>query len=155
MMAPIGDRGIMAGAMSATNDSSEPTLRDAALAAHARAHCPYSGYAVGAAVRTASGRVFAGCNVENAAYPEGTCAETAAIAAMVLAGERDIVEVAVVTAGDEPGTPCGGCRQRLREFTRPDAVVYASTVDGAALVTTMAEMLPDSFGPERLPVAQD
>ena len=83
------------------------------MAARANAHCPYSGYAVGAAIRTALGTVFTGCNVENAAYPEGTCAETGAIAAMVLAGERTIREVAVVTDGDAPGTPCGGCRQRL------------------------------------------
>ncbi len=125
-------------------------LFDAALAAQSQAHCPYSNYAVGAAIRTASGAIHAGCNVENAAYPEGTCAEAGAIAAMVLAGEREIVEVVVVTGGATPGTPCGGCRQRLREFAGPDAVIHATTNDGAALTMTMTELLPSSFGPEFL-----
>jgi cytidine deaminase len=125
-------------------------LFDAALAAQAQAHCPYSGYAVGAAIRTASGAIYAGCNVENAAYPEGTCAEAGAIAAMVLAGERKIVDVVVVTAGAAPGTPCGGCRQRFREFAAPNAVIHATTNDGAALTMTMADLLPSSFGPEFL-----
>ncbi len=133
----------------------DPTLFDAALAAWKQAHSPYSGYPVGVALRTPSGAVFTGCNVENASYPEGTCAETGAIAAMVLAGERAITEVVVVTGGDVPGTPCGGCRQRLREFAGPDAVVHSSTVDGETRRSTMAELLPDSFGPERLPQSQD
>jgi len=136
-------------------DDAMQTMFDAAIAAQSNAHCPYSNYPVGAAVRTASGAVFAGCNVENAAYPNGTCAEAGAIAAMVLAGERDIVEVVTVTGGDVPGTPCGGCRQRIREFARPDAVIVATTTDGgldpkASLRTIMCDLLPDSFGPERL-----
>ncbi len=125
-------------------------LIEAAVAAQANAHCPYSNYPVGAAIRTVSGAVFAGCNVENAAYPSGTCAEAGAIAAMALAGEREIVEVVVVTGGATPGTPCGGCRQRLREFAAPDVVVHAVNNDGAALRITMAELLPSSFGPEFL-----
>lgn len=130
-------------------------LLEAAVAAQSNAHCPYSNYPVGAAVRVASGATFSGCNVENAAYPNGTCAEAGAIAAMVLAGERDIVEVVTVTGGDVPGTPCGGCRQRIREFARPDAVIVATTNVGgldpdASIRTTMADLLPDSFGPERL-----
>jgi cytidine deaminase len=125
-------------------------LFDSALAAQTQAHCPYSNYAVGAAIRTVSGAIYAGCNVENAAYPEGTCAEAGAIAAMVLAGEREIVEVVVVTGGATPGTPCGGCRQRFREFAGPDAVIHATTSDGAALKMTMADLLPTSFGPEFL-----
>ena len=139
--------------MSSTDDhtpAAPADLFDAALAAHAQAHCPYSRYAVGAAIRTVSGAIFAGCNVENAAYPEGTCAEAGAIAAMVLAGERKIVEVVVVTGGATPGTPCGGCRQRLREFAGPEVVVHATTNDGAALKMTMADLLPTSFGPEFL-----
>lgn len=126
-------------------------LFEAARAAQSRAHCPYSGYPVGAAVRTASGRIYTGCNVENASYPEGTCAEAGAIAAMALAGERSVVDVVVVTGGDVPGTPCGGCRQRLREFAAPDTVIHCVSVDGAVLRSTMAGLLPDSFGPERLP----
>ena len=125
-------------------------LIEAAVTAQANAHCPYSNYSVGAAIRTASGAVFAGCNVENAAYPEGTCAEAGAIAAMVLAGEREIAEVVVVTGGSTAGTPCGGCRQRLREFAAPDVIVHALSNDGAALRMTMAELLPSSFGPEFL-----
>jgi cytidine deaminase len=125
-------------------------LFEVALAAQGQAHCPYSKYAVGAAIRTASGAIHAGCNVENAAYPEGTCAEAGAIAAMVLAGEREIVELVVVTGGAAPGTPCGGCRQRLREFARPDAVIHATTNDGVMLTMTMSDLLPSSFGPEFL-----
>ena len=121
-----------------------------ARAAKAASYSPYSGYAVGAAVRAASGEVFTGCNVENAAYPEGTCAEAGAIAAMVLAGEREIIEVAVVTDGTTPGTPCGGCRQRLREFTAPTVLIHAVSTDGASLSVSMADLLPDSFGPEFL-----
>ena len=136
-------------------DDAMQTMFDAAVAAQSNAHCPYSNYPVGAAVRTASGAIFAGCNVENAAYPNGTCAEAGAIAAMVLAGERDIVDVVTVTGGDVPGTPCGGCRQRIREFARPDAVIVSTTTDGgldpdASLRTVMSDLLPDSFGPERL-----
>ncbi len=126
-------------------------LLDAARAAKERAHCPYSNYPVGAAIRAASGQIYAGCNVENAAYPEGTCAEAGAIAAMVLAGDHEIVEVAVVTGGATPGTPCGGCRQRLREFAAPDVLVHAANGTGTSLTLSMADLLPDSFGPEQLP----
>ena len=88
----------------------------AALAARARAYAPYSRFLVGAALRTDAGDVFSGCNVENAAYPEGTCAEAGAIAAMALAGGRRVAELVVAGAG--LCTPCGGCRQKLREFGR-------------------------------------
>ena len=125
-------------------------LYEAAVAALGQSYSPYSHYPVGAAVRTASGRVFAGCNVENAAFPLGSCAEAGAIAAMALAGERDIVEVVTVTGGAEPGTPCGGCRQRLREFAGPSVPVHATTVDGQVLSSTIADLLPHSFGPEHL-----
>ena len=89
----------------------------AALAARGRAYAPYSRFQVGAALRTEDGAVFAGCNVENAAFPEGTCAEAGAIAAMVMGdGSRRIAEVVVAAEAKEPCTPCGGCRQKLREF---------------------------------------
>ena len=136
-------------------DDTISDLREGALAAHANAHCPYSRYAVGAAIRSRSGSIYTGCNVENAAYPEGICAETAAIGAMVLAGEREIAEVLVVSSGEVPGTPCGGCRQRLREFADPDVVVHSTTVGGATTTSTVAALLPDSFGPERLTFGQD
>jgi cytidine deaminase len=95
--------------------------------------------------------VITGCNVENAAYPLGSCAEAGAIAAMVLAGERSIAEVVVVTDGDEPGTPCGGCRQRIREFAGPDVLVHSvSASTGATISMPLADLLPHSFGPEFL-----
>ncbi len=91
-------------------------LLKAALAARANAHAPYSGFKVGAAIRCPDGSVFAGCNVENVAYPQGTCAEAGAIAAMVAAGQRTIAEVLVVATGPQTIAPCGGCRQKLAEF---------------------------------------
>jgi cytidine deaminase len=127
-------------------------LHEAATAAMAQSYSPYSGYPVGAAVRTSSGRVFAGCNVENASYPLGSCAEAGVIAAMVLAGERHIVEVVTTTGGERPGTPCGGCRQRLREFAALTVPVYATTAHGTVVALTIGELLPESFGPEFLHV---
>ena len=126
-------------------------LLAAATRAHLGAYWPYSHYRVGAAIRTGSGAVIVGCNVENAAYPLGSCAEAGAIAAMVMSGEHSIVEVVVVTDGDTPGTPCGGCRQRLREFAGPDVFVHSVAASGGVITMTMAELLPHSFGPESLP----
>ncbi len=125
-------------------------LFQAAKAVQANAHAPYSHYRVGAAVRTASGRVFAGCNVENAAYPQGSCAEAGAISAMVAAGENTIVAVLTVADGEEIGTCCGGCRQRLREFASGNTPVYAAGPGGVRATFTLAELLPHSFGPEHL-----
>jgi cytidine deaminase len=125
-------------------------LHDAAIDAQRQAHCPYSDYPVGAAIRTPSGHIFSGCNVENASFPEGTCAEAGAIAAMVAAGERVIVDIVTVTDSDVPGTPCGGCRQRIREFARPDTRIHAISTAGVSITSTMAGLLPDSFGPEQL-----
>ncbi len=130
--------------------SPPPDLLAAAEAARARAYCPYSGYHVGAALRTVSGALITGCNVENASYPLGTCAEAGAIAAMLLAGETAIAEVLVVTDGDVPGTPCGGCRQRLREFAALDVVIHSVSATGEVLSRTLDELLPHSFGPEFL-----
>ena len=112
----------------------DPELVAAAREAHLQAYCPYSHYRVGAAIRTVSGSVIVGCNVENAAYPLGSCAEAGAIAAMVVAGERDIAEIVVVTDGDEPGTPCGGCRQRIREFAGPGVGVHSVSRVGRGVV---------------------
>jgi len=116
-----------------------------ARAVRENAHAPYSNFKVGAAVKTAAGTVFVGCNVENVAYPEGTCAEAGAIAAMCAAGEREIVEVAVIADSPQPVTPCGGCRQKLAEFASGDTVVTMATVDGVQQVTTVAELLPGQF----------
>ena len=105
-------------------------LFEAALRARRHAHAPYSRFAVGAAVRSASGAIFAGCNVENAAYPSGVCAETAAIAAMVYAGEREIADILVLGQGDEPLTPCGACRQRILEFATPQTLIHCASAAG-------------------------
>jgi len=125
-------------------------LFQAAKAVQAMAHAPYSRFRVGAAVRTSSGRVFSGCNVENAAYPQGTCAEAGAISAMVAAGESNIVAVLTVCDGDAIGTCCGGCRQRLREFASGNTPIYAAGPDGVRATFTLEELLPHSFGPEHL-----
>ena len=128
----------------------EPALVNAARAARAQAYAPYSHFAVGAAVLDDQGRIHAGCNVENASYPEGLCAEAGAIAAMVLAGGRRIVAVAVFGEHPEPVTPCGGCRQKLREFAADDAVVLVADPTGLRLRRTLGELLPASFGPGHL-----
>jgi len=134
--------------MSAREPDSE--LLRAAQEIHLRAYCPYSNYRVGAAIRTATGALVVGCNVENAAFPLGSCAEAAAISAMVAAGERSIAEIVVVTDGEQPGTPCGGCRQRIREFAGPDVPVHSVAASGSTWSTTVADLLPHSFGPEFL-----
>ncbi|KZY35611.1 cytidine deaminase, partial [Roseovarius sp. HI0049] len=110
-----------------------------------RAYAPYSGFKVGAAIRSASGHVFVGCNVENVAYPEGTCAEAGAIAAMVAAGEGEIAEVAVIADSPAPVTPCGGCRQKLAEFGKAGVPVTLATVGGVEKTVTLAELLPLAF----------
>ncbi len=122
----------------------------AALVAVARevrenAYVPYSNFKVGAAIRGKSGAVYLGVNVENVAYPEGTCAEAGAIAAMVAAGETEIAEVAVIADSPIPVSPCGGCRQKLAEFGKGDVRVTLATTDGETLQTTLADLLPGAF----------
>ncbi|MGN6157039.1 MAG: cytidine deaminase [Devosia sp.] len=131
--------------------ASDAELFAAAEAVRARAYAPYSRFAVGAAILADDGRVYAGCNVENAAYPIGNCAEASAIAAMIAGGGRRIRRVYVTGPGAVPVTPCGGCRQRIREFADPDVVVISHGVDGAPLAQTLEQLLPHSFGPEYLP----
>jgi len=122
----------------------------AANAARVNAHAPYSNFLVGACLRGKSGRLYAGCNVENAAYPQGQCAEATAIGVMVAAGEKAIAEILVVHDGPILAGPCGGCRQRLREFAGLDAPVYLCWPDGLQRTLTLGELLPLSFGPEQL-----
>ncbi len=110
------------------------------------AHAPYSGFKVGAALRAASGAVYTGCNVENVAYPEGTCAEAGAIAAMVAAGETALHEVYVIAGSPDPVPPCGGCRQKLAEFGGGDVRVTLATLEGIERTTTIADLLPGAFG---------
>lgn len=125
-------------------------LLEAARAVQRQAHVPYSHYPVGAAIRTTSGRVFSGCNVENAAYPEGTCAEAGAIAAMVAAGEREIAVILTVADGAGVATPCGGCRQKIREFAVEATRIHCAGPDGIGASFSMNDLLPASFGPEHL-----
>jgi cytidine deaminase len=125
-------------------------LAQAARAVRANAHAPYSGFAVGAALRDEQGRLHVGCNVENAAYPEGLCAEAVALGALVAAGGRTVTAVAVVADSPRPITPCGGCRQKLREFAADAVPVLCGNLQGPAVHTTMGELLPYSFGPEHL-----
>jgi len=125
-------------------------LLGAARAVRENAHAPYSNFKVGAAIRTASGAVYSGCNVENVAYPEGTCAEAGAIAAMCAAGEYVIAEVAVIADSPEPVPPCGGCRQKLAEFASGDVKVTMATLGRARRTATVGELLPGAFGAAHL-----
>ena len=120
-------------------------LTDAARAVRDRAYAPYSEFKVGAALRAASGRGYSGCNVENVAYPEGTCAEAGAIAAMIAGGDTEIAEVAVIADSPDPVPPCGGCRQKLAEFAKPDVAVTLATTSGQTLVLSVADLLPGAF----------
>ncbi|MDE4096133.1 cytidine deaminase [Phaeobacter gallaeciensis] len=122
------------------------SLKEAAIAVRENAHAPYSNFKVGAAIRAASGTVYVGCNVENVAYPEGTCAEAGAIAAMVAAGETQLAEVYVIADSPDPVPPCGGCRQKLAEFGCGDVPVTMGTTAGAERRTTIADLLPGAFG---------
>lgn len=121
------------------------TLTDAARAVRENAYAPYSRFKVGAALRAADGAVYTGVNVENAAYPQGTCAEAGAIAAMVAAGQTRIHEIAVIADCPEPVPPCGGCRQKLAEFAGPDTPVTLATTSGMSLTTTVGALLPGAF----------
>ncbi|PWE27305.1 cytidine deaminase [Pararhodobacter marinus] len=121
------------------------SLSEAAIAVQKMAYVPYSRFKVGAAIRAVSGNVYSGCNVENVAYPQGTCAEAGAIAAMVAGGDTEIAEVVVVADSCDPTPPCGGCRQKLREFAGPDVTVTMLTLDGRSLTMTMEALLPGAF----------
>ncbi len=115
---------------------------------------PYSHFPVGAAVLTGAGMIYAGANVENAAYPQGWCAEASAIAAMVSAGERRIEAVLTIADGDEVPTCCGGCRQKIREFADPSTPILACGPHGLRVTFSLAELLPHSFGPSNLGVGE-
>jgi cytidine deaminase len=123
----------------------------AAAAARANAYAPYSRFAVGAAIRAEDGTLHAGANVENAAYPQGQCAEASAIGAMIAAGGRRISEMVVLADGAALCTPCGGCRQRIREFADADTRIHLCGPEGLRRTVTLGELLPLSFGPENLP----
>ena len=124
-------------------------LHRLAVTAMARTHSPYSSFPVGAAIRTEDGRTYAGCNVENVAYPEGWCAETSAISHMVMDGGGVIAEVAVLGLKADLCTPCGGCRQRLAEFGTAETKVHLCNADGLVKTVTLGELLPLGFDMEK------
>ena len=115
-----------------------------------KAYVPYSNYPVGALVVTDKGNSYSGCNVENASYPLGNCAEASAIASMVIGGEKKIKTIYVMTKNDEGGIPCGGCRQRIREFSDENTQIIMCSPDGVQQRINLSELLPNSFGPEHL-----
>ncbi|MGJ8602926.1 MAG: cytidine deaminase [Marivita sp.] len=121
-------------------------LKIAAQAVRENAYAPYSNFKVGAALRGSDGVIYVGCNVENVAYPEGTCAEAGAIAAMNAAGVREITEAYVIADSPDPVPPCGGCRQKLAEFAAKDVPVTLATTDGIERQTTVGNLLPGAFG---------
>ena len=115
-----------------------------------KAYAPYSNFLVGAAIKAKNGTVFSGCNVENAAYPEGTCAEAGAIAAMIASGQREIIEVVVAADSQTPVTPCGGCRQKLAEFSNSNVIVIFSNLNGEVGRMTVEQLLPGAFEKEQM-----
>lgn len=121
-----------------------------AKTAMSKAYVPYSKFQVGVAIETANGLYYSGCNVENASYPEGTCAEAGAIAAMILDGESQIKNIYVMGNGNELVTPCGGCRQRIREFASEETSIHVCSATEVRQSFSMNELLPYSFGPENL-----
>ncbi|WP_421953120.1 cytidine deaminase [Pelagibacterium sp.] len=125
----------------------DKSLFDAAEAVRARAYAPYSNFQVGAAILADDGNIYSGCNVENAAYPVGNCAEPSAIAAMLAGGGKRIEKILVTGPGAAPVTPCGGCRQRIREFASETTPIICLGVEGEPLHTTLGKLLPHSFGP--------
>ncbi len=122
----------------------------AAVAVLGKAYAPYSEFSVGASILGGAGGIYSGCNVENAAYPLGCCAEASAISAMVGAGERVIAEICIVGRGKSLVTPCGGCRQKIREFATPETRIHVCDLEGLRHTLTLEQLLPLSFGPHNL-----
>ncbi len=123
-------------------------LFQAARDAMVHSHSPYSNFPVGAAILAGNGRIYSGCNIENAAYPLGSCAEASAISAMVSDGQKKIVEIAVIAEKMDEVTPCGGCRQRIAEFAKASTPVHLCSTKGVTTTLTLGELLPRSFGLE-------
>ena len=115
-----------------------------------KSYAPYSKFKVGAAFLTEDNSIVVGCNVENAAYPQSQCAEASAIGNLISQGYKKIVEIVVIGSGNKLCSPCGGCRQRLREFSKLDVSIHMCNIDGHLKTSTLGELLPDSFGPENL-----
>ena len=115
-----------------------------------KSYAPYSKFKVGAAFLTEDNSIVVGCNVENAAYPQSQCAEASAIGNLISQGYKNIVEIVVIGSGNKLCSPCGGCRQRLREFSKLDVPIHMCNIGGHIKTSTLGELLPDSFGPENL-----
>ena len=115
-----------------------------------KSYAPYSKFRVGAAFLTEDNSIVVGCNVENAAYPQSQCAEASAIGNLISQGYKNIVEIVVIGSSNKLCSPCGGCRQRLREFSKLDVPIHMCSVEGHIKTSTLGELLPDSFGPENL-----
>lgn len=120
-------------------------LFNAAKEAMARSHSPYSQFPVGAAIRTDKGHIYSGCNIENASYPEGWCAETSAISQMILGGEKHIAEILVIAEKKDGTSPCGGCRQRISEFATKDTLVHLCNASGVIQTLSFDQVLPGGF----------
>ena len=131
-------------------DDTTRALFDAALRVQEHAHAPYSNYHVGCSVLTSSGQIYVGANIENAAYPQGLCAEATALAVMASHGERQAQVVLTVCDSEGLATSCGGCRQKIREFATSETIIHACSRNGLWATYTMDGLLPDSFGPEHL-----
>jgi cytidine deaminase len=125
--------------------SKERELFNAAIKVRKNAYAPYSNFLVGAALRSSSGKIYIGCNVENIAYPEGTCAEAGAIASMIAAGDTEIKELTVVADSPKPVAPCGGCRQKISEFANGSTGISLATTSGVISSTSLEELLPGAF----------
>ena len=125
-------------------------LFEAAKLVREKAHVPYSNFKVGAAFLTSDNNIITGCNVENAAYPQSQCADATAIGNMISNGNKKIIEIVVIGSGNLLCSPCGGCRQRIREFASLDIKIHMCNDEGHMKTSTLEELLPDSFGPENL-----
>lgn len=124
-------------------------LLQQALSARHNAYAPYSGFAVGAAILTPNGKIFCGCNVENASYPCGTCAEAGAIAAMIAGGERQIAEI-LICADDDCLLPCGNCLQKIAEFAIPHTLVHCANLKQIVKTFNLTDLLPQNFSLEKI-----
>lgn len=125
-------------------------LLEIAKKARENAYAPYSKFYVGASIETITGKLFAACNVENASYSLGICAESNAIGAMIAAGEKKIIQISIVVRGPGVSAPCGACRQRIYEFADPDALIHLHDLEGNDATYKMKELLPHAFGPKDL-----
>lgn len=136
--------------MATTKNDPVQTLTNLAIDAQSKSYSPYSKFKVGAAIQTSSGQYYAGCNVENASYPESQCAEATAIGNMISQGDSHIEQVVIVSPNENPLPPCGGCRQKLAEFSQPNTPIHLVTSEGDVTTYTMHELLPHGFGKDDL-----